>query len=468
MVSPGFSQSGSKPNVLFLFADDYCFEVIRAAGDLGVETPHLDRLMERGTTFTHAYNMGSWSPAVCIASRAMLITGRSVWRAEAIHGSMDRERQSQQLWPQLLASVGYRTYMTGKWHIPIKAETSFDEVAHVRPGMPRDFPEGYSRPQDGKPDAWDPADPKWGGYWEGGRHWSEVTADDTIGYLKRAREQKDQPFFIYAAFNAPHDPRQAPQDYLDKYPADRMRVPDNFLKEYPHAEAMGAPASLRDEKLAPFPRTERSIQVNRREYYALITHLDAQIGRILDALKANGQDKTTWIFFTADHGLAVGQHGLMGKQNMYDHSLRVPFIVVGPGVKSGGKIAAPVYLQDVMATTLDLAGVKKPEQVYFNSVLPLLKKPRRAGFYPQIYGAYLDRQRAVVHDGYKLILYPTSKTVRLYHVARDPHELKDLAADPKQNRRIQSLFAVLLSEQQALGDSLDLKTVYPDLARAGR
>jgi len=123
-------------------------------------------------------------------------------------------------------------------------------------------------------------------------------------------------------------------------------VPVNALAEYPHAEAMGAGRTLRDERLAPYPRTDRSIKTQRREYYALITHLDAQIGRVLQALEANGQADNTWIFFTADHGLAVGQHGLMGKQNMYEHSLRVPFIVVGPGVNPDRKIATPIYLQE--------------------------------------------------------------------------------------------------------------------------
>lgn len=451
--------SPSRPNILFLFADDYCFEAVHALGDRVVETPNLDRLVARGTTFTHAYNMGSWSPAVCIASRTMLLTGRSVWQAQAVYRPLDAERVAGRLWPQLLAAAGYRTYMTGKWHLPIEAGQTFDQTSHVRPGMPKDTPKGYSRPVDGQPDPWNPADPKFGGYWEGGKHWSEITADDTIAFLNEARG-RDQPFFIYGAFNAPHDPRQAPQDYLDRYPIERMPLPVNALPEYPHAEAMGAGRTLRDERLAPYPRTDRSIRVQRREYYALITHLDAQLGRVLQALEASGQAENTWIFFTADHGLAVGQHGLMGKQNMYEHSLRVPFIVVGPGVEAGRRRSTPIHLQDVMPTTLELAGVAKPDHVFFRSVLPLLRDPAHPGFYPTLYGAYLDRQRAVVHEHYKLVLYPAGRVVRLFDLQKDPHEMNDLAGDPRHGVLLRGLFNRLVTRQRELGDSLDLTAVY--------
>jgi len=200
--------------------------------------------------------------------------------------------------------------------------------------------------------------------------------------------------------------------------------------------------------------------VHRQEYYAIITHLDAQIGRILDALEQSGEAENTWIFFTADHGLAVGHHGLFGKQNMYDHSLRVPFLVKGPGVKAGAKIEAPIYLQDVMATSLDLAGADR-EGVEFQSVRPLLEGKGEG--LESVYGAYLDLQRAVVDDGWKLILYPKAKVVRLYHLGEDPQEMKDLANDPAQADRKRALFAKLRGLQKDLEDTLDLEAVFPEL-----
>jgi arylsulfatase A-like enzyme len=452
--------AAEKPNVLFLLADDQCYETIAALGHTDIDTPNLDRLVRRGTTFTHAYNMGSWSGAVCVASRTMLITGRTVWRANEIYETTDQEREAGRLWPQMMSRAGYETYFTGKWHIQAKAEKAFDVVKDVRGGMPKDAPAGYNRPLAGEPDPWSPSDPQFGGFWAGGKHWSEVIGDNTVGFLGTAAKS-EKPFFMYIAFNAPHDPRQSPQEYVDRYPLNRIAVPESYLPEYPNKDTIGCGPGLRDEKLGPFPRTEHAVKVHRQEYYAIITHMDTQIGRILDALEESGEAENTWIFFTADHGLAVGHHGLFGKQNMYDHSLRVPFVVSGPGVKTGAKIDAPIYLQDVMATALDIAGAAKEEQVEFASVLPLLEGKGEG--LDAVYGAYLDLQRAVVHDGWKLILYPKAQVARLYHVAKDPLELKDLADDAEQAERKKALFAKLRELQKGLEDPLDVVAVYPEL-----
>jgi len=455
--------AGSRPHVLFLFADDMTYEAIRAAGRTDIDTPNLDRLAARGTRFSHAYNMGSWSGAVCVASRTMLITGRSVWDANSIYNTTDKERRAGVLWPQLLKAAGYQTFMTGKWHIRTDAAKCFDVARHVRPGMPKTVASSYNRPPAVGEDRWSPTDTSLGGFWEGGRHWSEVTADDAIEFLGQASQQP-APAFFYVAFNAPHDPRQSPQEYLDRYPVERIGLPEPFLAEYPHAAAIGAGRGLRDEKLAPFPRTERAVKVHRREYYALVTHLDDQIGRILDALEASGQADNTWIFFTADHGLAVGHHGLMGKQNQYDHSIRVPFVVVGPGVAAGKTDPTPIYLQDVMPTTLELAGAERPEHVFFQSLLPRLTgasaKPS-APPYESIYGSYLQSQRSISHDGWKLIAYPQAKLLRLYCLVDDPDEAVDLADRPEHAKRLAELFDRLVGLQQELGDRLDLTALRP-------
>jgi len=447
--------AAAKPNILFLFTDDQAFETIRALGHTDIDTPHLDRLVARGTTFTHAYNMGSFSPAVCVASRTMLVTGRSLWDAQSIYKTTDAERVAGRLWPQLLASAGYQTFFTGKWHIQANAEAAFTVAKNIRPGMPRDTPEGYNRPLQGQPDPWSPSDPKFGGFWQGGKHWSEVGADDAVEFLQ-ASKGTTQPFFMYVAFNAPHDPRQSPQSYIDKYPLSRIAVPRNFLPEYPHKEDIGSGKNLRDEKLGPFPRTEHAVKVHRQEYYALVTHLDTQIGRVLAALDASGNASNTWIFLTSDHGLAVGHHGLFGKQNMYEHSLRVPFVVVGPGVAANRKISNPIYLQDVMPTTLELAGVAKPAHVHFHSLLPQLAGKSKTSSYPAIYGAYLDLQRAVIHGGYKLILYPKTGVTRLYHLSKDPEEMTDLANRPEHAARKRELLQQFSKLQKQLGDTLEV------------
>ncbi|NQT38021.1 MAG: sulfatase-like hydrolase/transferase [Planctomycetes bacterium] len=450
-----------KPNILFIFADDQAFNTLHATGNDEIETPNLDRLVRSGVTFTHAYNMGSWSGAVCVASRGMLNTGRFLWHANKVCGNAESERLAGRFWSEQMKGAGYETYMTGKWHVRADPEKAFDHVTHVRGGMPRQTPQGYNRPIEGQPDPWSPSDPKFGGFWEGGTHWSEVLGDDAVGFIKDA-SRRDKPFFMYLAFNAPHDPRQSPQEYVDKYPLKNIAMPKSFLPEYPYKDAIGCGKGLRDEKLAPFPRTQYAVKVNRREYYAIITHMDVQVGRILDALDKSGKAGNTYIFFTADHGLAVGHHGLMGKQNLFDHSVRVPFMVVGPDVPKDKRLDGQIYLQDAMASSLELAGVEKPDHVQFRSVLPIIRGQRDRN-YDAIYGGYLSVQRSVTVDGYKLLLYPKIAKVLLYNLDDDPLEMKDLAEDSAQKPRMKELFETLLELQKETGDGLDLKGVYPGL-----
>jgi choline-sulfatase len=326
--------------------------------------------------------------------------------------------------------------------------------------MPATVASSYNRPREGVPDTWSPYDTKLGGFWQGGKHWSEVVADDAIDFLAQATAKKSPPFFLYVAFNAPHDPRQAPKEYVDKYPLSRISVPKNFLPAYPHRDSIGCEHKLRDENLAPMPRTEHAVKVHRQEYYAAITHLDAQVGRILDALDRANMTRSTMIFFTADHGLAIGHHGLFGKQNLYEHSTRVPFIVAGPDVPKNQHNDNAIYLQDVMATALDLAQAERPKHVYFHSLLPLLRGEQKQSSYPSVYGAYLELQRSITHDGWKLIVYQKAKVMRLYHLTDDPQEMKDVASDPAQAKRKSELFDRLLEEQKKLNDRLDLKAIF--------
>jgi len=447
----------SKPNILFIFADDQAFDTLHSLGNDEIQTPNLDRLVASGVTFTHAYNQGSWSGAVCVASRTMLNTGRFIWRANKVYGSSEKERAEGRFWSEHLKKAGYETYMTGKWHVRAKAHSAFDHTGHVRGGMPNQTGAGYNRPHEGKKDSWSPYDTKFGGFWKGGKHWSEVVGDDAEGFLKNATKS-DKPFFMYLAFNAPHDPRQSPKEFVDKYPLSSISVPKNYLPMYPFKDAIGCSKGLRDEKLAPFPRTEYSVKVNRQEYYAIITHMDVQIGRILDALKKTGKADNTYIFFTADHGLAVGHHGLMGKQNLFDHSVRVPFMVNGPGIPKDKKLSGAIYLQDIMATSLELAGIDKPEHVQFKSIMPMIKGERKAN-YDALYGAYLGVQRSVKMDGYKLIMYPKIKKALLFNVAADPHEMKDLAGEAASKPIMKKLYARFVELQKEVGDRMKLTWV---------
>lgn len=436
------------PNIVFIFSDDQTYESIGAYGLTEVKTPNLDRLAERGVSFTHAYNMGAWGGAVCVASRAMLNSGAFVNRAQ------QRLKTSPQ-WAELMKEGGYTTYMTGKWHVP-GVEPKFDVLADVRGGMPNQTPERYARTfrEDAYEAEWKPWEANYGGFWKGGTHWTQVMADHTVQFFKQAKNDP-HPFFMYLSFNAPHDPRQAPKEYVDMYPLDSIQVPENFLPEYPYANQICA-KNLRDERLMPYPRTEYAVKRNRQEYFATITYMDHHIGRMLDALESSGKADNTYIIFTSDHGLALGHHGLAGKQNMYEHSMRSPFIIAGPGINPGGKIETPIYLQDAMATALDLAGVEKPAHVEFKSLMPLIRGEASVQ-YDRIYGKYIHTQRMIIEGDWKLIFYPTAeKNMRLFNLKQDPHEMSDLAENPKYASKVKQLKAAFVELQAEMGDELDV------------
>jgi arylsulfatase A-like enzyme len=478
-----------EPNIVFLFADDYTYDAIHALGNDVIETPNLDRLVDQGTTFTHAYNMGGWNGALCVASRSMINSGKYLWNA---HSTVPKWKERDSIainstWGKLMESKGYNTYMTGKWHVKAPADQVFGTAKNIRPGMPNDLrhladwnkiykafkegkdvksmtPPAYFRPVNENDTIWNPADSTFMGFWEGGKHWSEVVRDDALAFLNDAK-QKDNPFFMYLAFNAPHDPRQSPQKYLDKYDINNIPLPENWLPEYPYRDAMNSSFSMRDEALAPFPRTPFAIKTHLKEYYAIITHLDEQIGQILDALEASGELDNTYIFFTGDHGLSVGHHGLLGKQSMFDHSIREPLMVVGPDIPQGQRVGADVYLQDIMATSLDLANVEKPDYVEFNSLLPLIKGETKQGYLQDgVYGAFeKDSQRMIRKDGYKLIVYPKVNKVLLFNMEEDPQEMTDLAENAENKEKVKALFADLLTLQKKMNDPLDLTEFYNSL-----
>lgn len=472
-----------KPNIVFVFADDQCYNTVHALGNDEVITPNLDKLVENGVTFTQAFNMGAWNGAVCVASRTMLITGLPVWKAHRFQNEvLNKGKGVERTWAKLMEAQGYDTYQTGKWHVNIDASKCFNFVKHVRPGMPKDnwdhgamverfsnleegedyrtfMPVGYNRPLSSEDNSWSPVDTAFGGFWQGGQHWSEVLRDDAIRFIDQTKKS-EKPFFMYLAFNAPHDPRQAPQEYQDLYNLDQISVPENFQPLYPEREAIDNGPSLRDAALAPFPRTEYAVQVHKKEYYASISHLDAQIGSILEALEKSGKADNTYIIYTADHGLAVGEHGLFGKQNMYDHSIRSPFIIVGPGLEKGKKVNTEIYLQDAMATALHLAGSRELDSIFFQSVLPQALGEKNDSNYDGIYGGYLNCQRMIRKDGYKLILYPDIKMAKLFNMDKDPLEMHNLAELPGNTERIKTMLSDLERMQIQVGDTLNIDDIY--------
>lgn len=454
-----------KPNVLFLFVDDMSSDGLKVLGNDDIISPNLDKLISSGVRFSNAYIMGGWNGAVSIASRSQLITGRYIWNTyKAENNHYKDELANGEMWPQIMKQAGYKTFQTGKWHMRyITSQQLFDKSVKVRGGMPKDTEDAYNRPKSREDIDWLPWDPSRGGYWSEGKHWSEILADETIRYIEENKNSKE-PLFMFCAFNAPHDPRQAPKEYVDMYDVDQIRVPENFLPIHPFCEEMKSGKTLRDEKLAPFPRTCYSIQKHRQEYYALITHLDVQVGRILDALKNNGMAPNTLIVFAADNGLSIGHHGLLGKQSMYDHSMKVPLSFSGLDLPKGEIRNQLVYLQDLVPTIYDLVGIEPPIHLDFVSQVDVLKNGKTKSKRDAVYGAYLQNAQRMVTDGhYKLFFIPEIKKYYLFDLKEDPLEVVDLSGDSRYHQIAQKLAFKYLKLSEESGDSFDLVTLYPQL-----
>jgi arylsulfatase A-like enzyme len=435
-VSDARAAAPRQPNVLFLFSDDQRADTIAALGNKHIETPNLDRLVQQGTAFSRAYCMGAQQGAVCVPSRAMLMTGRTLFRVDTKVG--------QPTWPEAFGKAGYVTFMSGKWH-------------NERPSAHRAFQEGRNVFFGGMGEPYKlPVEDFANGAAVGksrlsGKHSVELFTDSASDFLKKQKGEK--PFLCYVAFNAPHDPRVAPKEYHARYDASKLPLPENFLPVHPFNSG---DLTTRDERLAPWPRTPEIVRQHLADYYASITFVDAQVGRLLAALKESGQYDNTLIVFTSDHGLAIGSHGLFGKQNLYDHSMHSPLIMAGPGIGAGKKSDALCYLLDLFPTLGELCSVPAPEGSEGKSLAPVLagkEKTRR----DVLFTAYTKVNRAIRDDRWHLIVYPQVHKTQLFDLQNDPAETKDLAGDPAHAAEVERLTKLLAAEQKNAGDNLPLK-----------
>ena len=432
------SEATGRPNVLFLFTDDQRFDALRAADNPDVISPNMDRLVASGTSFTHCTIMGSTVPAVCCPSRAMLNTGRSLYHVPLDCGDW-------QTMPGALREAGYTTFGTGKWHNqPPSYARSFTTGGRIFYGgmwnhaaVPvQDFdPSGeYRRDRE----------------YIGKSFSSELFSDAAIEFIEG--HESDDPFYMYVSYTAPHDPRMAPRECADLYDPGRIPVPDNFLPVHPFDNGE---MRIRDELLAPFPRTPEIVQEHIAGYYAMITHLDAHLGRVLEALERAGHGGNTIIIFAGDNGLAVGQHGLLGKQNMYDHSIRVPLVMAGPGIPVGERRDSLCYLHDVFPTLFDLLGLRAPGSIESRSLAPVLRGEADRT-YDTTFHAYMSVQRAVRDERLKLVEYYVdgASTTQLFDLQEDPWEQTNLAARPAHGAEVRRLRAELLAWRRALDDPM--------------
>jgi arylsulfatase A-like enzyme len=192
----------------------------------------------------------------------------------------------------------------------------------------------------------------------------------------------------------------------------------------------------------------------------MITHLDRQIGRVLEALENSGRAENTIIVYAADHGLAVGSHGLLGKQSIYEHSMKAPLIFAGPGVPQGKSSGAFTYLLDIFPTLATLAGANPPRGLDGYDLSPLWRGEKES-VRNSLFLAYQDLMRAALSGGWKLIRYPHLNYTQLFDLENDPDEMHNRAADPSERERVASLMTLLGDWQRSFGDTLPLSVDDP-------
>lgn len=448
----------NRPNILFFFTDDQRFDTVHALGNRHIVTPTLDALVRQGTAFTHAHIMGGSCPAVCMPSRAMLMTGRTLFHLE---GQGQGIPQEHVLLGECLQRAGYATFGTGKWHNGSASYArSFTHGAEIFFGGMDDHwnvpacdfdPSGRYEP---KPVVLDPRRSNRVTYRQcdhirPGKHSSELFCDAAIDFIERYASA--EPFFVYVSFMAPHDPRTMPGEYLALYDPEHVALPPNFMPEHPFDNGELA---VRDELLAPRPRDPQEMRRHIAEYYAMISHADAQMGRVMAALRARGLADNTIVVFAGDNGLALAQHGLLGKQNLYDHSVRVPLVFAGPGIPQGERRAACCYLHDIFPTLCDLIGIPIPETVEGVSLLPALRDPQEP-IRDLLLCAYRGLQRSARDRRYKLIEYVVhgARTTQLFDLQADPWERHNLAGDPARAGDLARLRGELERWRTELGDT---------------
>lgn len=435
-----------RPNVLFLFTDDQRHDTLGALGNDMIQTPNLDRLAARGATFTRAHIPSGTSAAVCMPSRAMLHTGRSLFR---IHDAGQTIPTEHVTIGETLRAQGYRTFGCGKWHNGRDSfHRSFSEGDEIFFGGMSDHwnvplyhydPSGKydaTLPEIREPQRTNDVRHRPCDHIHAGKHSSELLSDAAVHFLDTY--DGEEPFFLYVSYLAPHDPRSMPSEYLNLYDPDTIPLPPNFMGGHPFDNGE---LRVRDELLSGFPRTPAQTRRHIAEYYATITHLDAEIGRVLDTLERRGLADDTLVILAGDNGLALGEHGLFGKQNCYEHSLRVPLIFAGPNIPQGVRRDAYVYLFDIFPTLCELVGVQTPMSVDGVSLTEVLADPN-ARVRETLYFAYCEFQRAVKDERYKLIEYIVNEEhtmTQLFDVEADPRERVNLAHDPTHAERLQLL-----------------------------
>lgn len=410
------SQMSPRPNVVVVFIDDLRADAIGALGNPAVKTPHLDQLVERGFVFRRAYTMGSMIPAVCTPSRAMLLTGKSLFRADPL--ARERAPDERNL-PRVMKAAGYATLHVGKRvNSPSAITDLFDETYDPGPAA--------------------------------------KVMDATVDFIRR--RAGEAPLFLYIAGHEPHDPQSAPAEFYDRIAPSEVRLPATFAPWHPFDN--GA-LTVRDERTLPWPRTPERVRGKLARYYASLEYFDREFGRVLDALSVAGELERTVFVIAGDNGLSLGEHGLLGKQNLYEFGgMHVPLVLAGAGIPKG-ETRSLAYLMDVFPTLCELTSIAPPAELEGESLWPVVQgeAPRVR---EHLFTAYGDAaQRAVTDERWKLTRYPQIDKTQLFDLENDPREQHDLAGDPRYAVEEARLTAELVAQQRKWGDAAPLTVAEP-------
>jgi arylsulfatase A-like enzyme len=437
-LSNACSEKDVKPNILFILADDLRADALGCYGNKIIKTPSIDRLAETGIRFTNSYVMGGHHGAISAPSRAMLLSGKYLFNV------YDKLADVVTM-PMHFSSQGYETFGTGKWHNEkIAFENSFQKGRNVFLGGMADH---FNIPLSDMDEEGKLSQPVKKGF--STDLFTEAATEFINDY---SGGSNGNPFFCYVAFTAPHDPYSPRHDFIDKYNPDSIQLPDNFMPLHPFAFDN---LNVRDENLLPWPRPAQYVKMVQADYYGLIEHLDESVGNIINILKKNGLYENTIIVFASDNGLAIGSHGLLGKQNLYEHSMKVPVIITGPGIPKGKVSDALVYLLDLYPTLTELCSLPLPEGVDGKSLVPVISGKSNE-VRSSLFLAYRNTVRAVRTKEWKVIRYPERNYTQLFNLVNDPLELNNLAGIEGHESRIGDLIELIREWQEAVNDTIPL------------
>ena len=443
----------NRPNVLMIMADQFRGDCLGVDGHPDVKTPFLDTLAERGARFARAYTA---TPS-CIPARAGLLTGM----APCHHGRVGYQDgvpwRYEHTLPGCFTKAGYQTKCVGKMHVhPPRARLGFEDVElhdgflhyYRKPGTPaceaQRIADDYFHDMQGRghKDVTDTGIDCNGSVarpwpYDEETHPTRWVADRAVDFFRR--RDRTHPFFLTVSFVRPHPPFDAPACFFDMYRGKELRRPVvGDWAEKTASRIQGSPFGIADPELL------REAQMG---YYACITQLDHQIGRIMEALLLDGEMDNTYILFLSDHGELLGDHNLYRKSLPYEGSARVPFLIRGPGIKPGSVCRQPVELMDVMPTLLDACGLPIPSTVDGESVLPLLRGKtewREAVHGEHTYEGGTVQYMVTDHDKY--IWFSASGREQYFDLSLDPKEEHDRIGDPGCAARIGYLRNLLIRE----------------------